>query len=136
MRYEKIKHFDALADGIWEDVFTNRDVNHAAISEDDGKSWIGMREMVLNPLRCRALLSRLEKGAAGLHRGFDDLHNYPERTPLLGYYDGDSPELCDWEIKWALEHGINCFIFCWYRNKNNVGHTVTTNDLRLPIAGA
>ena len=72
-----------------------------------------------------------KKGAAGLHRGFDDLHNYPERTPLLGYYDGDSPELCDWEIKWALEHGINCFIFCWYRNKNNVGHTVTTNDLRL-----
>ncbi|MBQ8849105.1 MAG: glycoside hydrolase family 99-like domain-containing protein [Clostridia bacterium] len=72
-----------------------------------------------------------KKGAAGLHRGFDDLHNYPERTPLIGYYDGDSHELCDWEIKWALEHGINCFIFCWYRNKSNVGHPVTINDLRL-----
>lgn len=42
------------ADGIWEDVFTNRDVNHAAISEDEGKSWIGMREMSLNPLRAHA----------------------------------------------------------------------------------
>lgn len=42
------------ADGVWEDVFTNRDANHAAISEDDGKSWIGMREMALNPLRCHA----------------------------------------------------------------------------------
>ena len=72
-----------------------------------------------------------KKGTAGLHRGFDDLHDYPERTPLLGYYDGDSPELCDWEIKWALEHGINCFIFCWYRQKYNVGSPITPNDLRL-----
>ncbi len=39
------------ADGIWEDVFTNRDANHAAISEDDGKTWLGMREMALNPHR-------------------------------------------------------------------------------------
>ena len=72
-----------------------------------------------------------KKGTAGLHHGFDDLHNYPERTPLMGYYDGDSPELCDWEIKWALEHGINCFIYCWYRNKSNVGKPVTVSDLRL-----
>lgn len=72
-----------------------------------------------------------KKGSAGLHRGFDDLHDYPERTPLLGYYDGDSPELCDWEIKWALEHGVNCLIYCWYRNKSNVGHPVTVSDLRL-----
>lgn len=39
------------ADGIWEDFFTNRDANHAAISEDDGKTWIGFREMVLNHIR-------------------------------------------------------------------------------------
>lgn len=37
--------------GVWDDVFTNRDVIHAAISEDDGKTWIGMRELYLNPLR-------------------------------------------------------------------------------------
>lgn len=34
-----------------EDVFTNRDANHAAISEDDGKTWIGLREMALNTIR-------------------------------------------------------------------------------------
>lgn len=39
------------ADGVWEDVFTNRDAVHAAISEDDGKSWIGFRELELNPYR-------------------------------------------------------------------------------------
>ncbi len=39
------------ADGIHEDVFTNRDANHAAISEDDGKHWLGFREMALNPIR-------------------------------------------------------------------------------------
>lgn len=44
----------AGADGVWEDVFTNRDANHAAISEDDGETWIGFREMALNPLRCAA----------------------------------------------------------------------------------
>ena len=39
------------ADGIWEDVFTNRDANHVAISEDDGKTWTCLREMALNPHR-------------------------------------------------------------------------------------
>lgn len=39
------------ADGIWEDVFTNRDANHIAISEDDGKTWKGYREIALNPQR-------------------------------------------------------------------------------------
>ena len=58
-----------------------------------------------------------KKGAPGIHNGFDDLHDFPERTPLMGYYDEENPMVCDWEIKWALEHGINCFIYCWYRKK-------------------
>ncbi|MBQ8207517.1 MAG: glycoside hydrolase family 99-like domain-containing protein [Clostridia bacterium] len=71
-----------------------------------------------------------KKGAAEIHGGFDDLHGYPERTPLMGYYDEENPEVCDWEIKWASEHGINCFIHCWYRKKENMGKPVTVNDLR------
>ena len=71
-----------------------------------------------------------KKGAAELHNGFDDLHDYPERTPLMGYYDEESPEVCDWEIKWATEHGINCFIHCWYRRKYNEGKPVTADALR------
>lgn len=71
-----------------------------------------------------------KKGAPGLHEGFDDLHDYPERTPLMGYYDEEDPKVADWEIKWALEHGINCFIHCWYRKLDNMGKPVTVNDLR------
>ena len=71
-----------------------------------------------------------KKGAPGIHNGFDDLHEYPERTPLMGYYDEENPTVCDWEIKWAAEHGINCFIHCWYRKIDNMGKPVTVSDLR------
>lgn len=37
--------------GKYEDAFTNRDALHAAISEDDGLSWIGFREIHLNDRR-------------------------------------------------------------------------------------
>ena len=40
--------------GRWEDVFTNRDVNHLAISEDGCETWYGMREVLLNPVRFNA----------------------------------------------------------------------------------
>ena len=70
-------------------------------------------------------------GAAGIHEGFNDLaEEYPDRTPLMGYYDEENPEVCDWEIKWAAEHGINCFIYCWYRKPDNVGKPVAVADLR------
>lgn len=71
-----------------------------------------------------------KKGAAQIHNGFEDLHDFPENTPLMGYYDEENPEVCDWEIKWAVEHGINCFIHCWYRLKENMGKPVTVKDLR------
>ncbi len=38
-------------DGYGEDAFTNRDINHAAITEDGGENWIGFREMYLNDIR-------------------------------------------------------------------------------------
>ena len=39
--------------GCWEWFFTNRDALHAAISEDDGRTWIGFREIALNDIRNR-----------------------------------------------------------------------------------
>lgn len=38
----------------------------------------------------------------------------PIRKPLLGYYDEGNPECVDWQIKWAVENGINCFLVDWY----------------------
>jgi len=40
---------------------------------------------------------------------------HPERTPALGFYSQENPEIADWETKWAVEHGISFFIYCWYR---------------------
>ena len=37
--------------GIVETAFTNRDALHAAISDDDGRTWRGFREIFLNPIR-------------------------------------------------------------------------------------
>ena len=72
-----------------------------------------------------------KKGGAELHKGFDQFSAYPERLPLLGRYDEDNPETTDWEIKWATEHGVNCFIYCWYRRQQSMNRKITVDDLRL-----
>ena len=41
---------------------------------------------------------------------------HPERTPALGFYSQENPEVADWETKWAVEHGVSFFIYCWYRS--------------------
>ncbi len=38
----------------------------------------------------------------------------PIRKPALGYYDEGNPECVDWQIKWAVENGIKCFLVDWY----------------------
>lgn len=62
---------------------------------------------------------------------WDPVRPYPDRRPILGFYDGGSPEVADWDIKWALESGIQFFVYCWYRKKENLGHPVTVDDLFL-----
>jgi hypothetical protein len=41
----------------------------------------------------------------------------PHIKPLLGWYDEGKPELIDWQIKWAVEHGISSFCVDWYWNR-------------------
>jgi len=43
------------------------------------------------------------------------IRKHPERTPALGFYSQEKPEVADWETKWAVEHGVSFFIYCWYR---------------------
>lgn len=56
---------------------------------------------------------------------WSQLLKHPERTPALGFYGQESPEVADWETKWAVEHGIDFFIYCWYRSSQ--GGPVTMN---------
>ena len=67
----------------------------------------------------------------GAYRGWSVLADYPERKPVLGWYDESNPEVTDWEIKWALEHGIGFFVYCWYRDKENAGKRVGVSDVRM-----
>lgn len=46
---------------------------------------------------------------------WSQLLKHPERTPALGFYAQENPEVADWETKWASEHGVSFFIYCWYR---------------------
>ena len=48
---------------------------------------------------------------------------YLERQPVIGWYNEGEPEVTDWEIKYALEHGIRFFVHCWYRDPNNYGNS-------------
>jgi hypothetical protein len=46
---------------------------------------------------------------------WDQVLKNPERTPTLGLFDQSNPQMADWETKWAVEHGISFFLYCWYR---------------------
>jgi len=43
----------------------------------------------------------------------------PDIKPLLGWYDEGNPEVVDWQIKWAVEHGISAFCVDWYWNRGD-----------------
>lgn len=58
----------AGADGYWEDVFTNRNILHAAISRDDGKTWEGFRELYADPRRNAADFATVAGGDKSAHQ--------------------------------------------------------------------
>ena len=78
---------DDLVNGIWEDVFTNRDALHAAISETCGRTWIGFREIALNPIR-NAVDFRTLGGYYALHDKSihqNQVLELPENKVLVSY---------------------------------------------------
>ena len=44
----------------------------------------------------------------------------PQRKPVLGWYDERNPEVVDWQIKWAVENGIQFFMVDWYWSKGSI----------------
>ena len=53
--------------GVWEAVFTNRDALHAAISDDNGRTWRGFREIALTESRNDSDFRELGNGAFDEH---------------------------------------------------------------------
>ena len=72
----------------------------------------------------------------GTHYGWERIEPWPERKPAIGWYDEGTPEVADWHIKIALEHGIQGFIYCWYRADfspeihQTIGHAVHDGMLK------
>ncbi|NQT92745.1 MAG: glycoside hydrolase family 99-like domain-containing protein [Lentisphaerae bacterium] len=66
----------------------------------------------------------------GTHYGWKKIEPWPELRPAIGWYDEGTPEVADWHIKYALEHGVNGFIYCWYRAhdkpeiEHRLGHAI------------
>lgn len=69
-------------DGRWETFFTNRDALHAAISDDDGKTWRGFRELILN--ECRNAPDFRQLGFSEAQEGDKSVH----QTQALELKDG------------------------------------------------
>jgi hypothetical protein len=55
----------------------------------------------------------------GTPKPWEPIRKFPERRPALGYYREGSPEIADWHIKWAVEHGITFFIYDWYWDRGH-----------------
>ena len=47
------------------------------------------------------------------------ISEFPERKPVLGWYREGDPEVADWQIKFAVEHGATFFCYDWYWNKGS-----------------
>ena len=48
--------------------------------------------------------------------------------PVLGFYREGDPEVADWHIKWAVEHGIDFFIYDWYWSQGSMNLTHALHD--------
>lgn len=80
--YPELAADAATLAGVWEAVFTNRDVLHAAISDDDGRTWRGFREIALTEPRNAADFRELGNGP-------DDEHDKSvHQTQALELRDG------------------------------------------------
>ncbi len=82
------------------------------------------------PSRYLTLMHYCPLWKEGTHYGWGKVEPWPERRPAIGYYDEGTPEVADWHIKYAVEHGVQGFIYCWYRRgygakiEQNLGHAL------------
>lgn len=90
------------ADGVWDDVFTNRNVIHAAISEDDGQTWIGMRELYLDPQRNATDYASLPGIDRGVHQS-QFIETAPGKVLVSLGQNKEHRALVLFDVKWLYE---------------------------------
>jgi len=91
-----------------EDVFTNRDANHAALSRDGGKTWMGMRELALNPIRNDADFRSKGGNVSSLDKSIHqfEMLELPYRKVLVVYGQHTScRKIALFSLDWLCEQG-------------------------------
>lgn len=93
--------------GEWEDVFTNRDIAHAAVTSDF-KTWSGCREIVRNRARNRSDY-RIYKGrSSGLDRSVQQFQAFElpyGKILVAAGQNSCSREMLIFDINWLYEKG-------------------------------
>jgi len=46
--------------------------------------------------------------------GWDSIKKYPERRPLLGWYNESDPDVINQQADWMVSYGIDYVVFDWY----------------------
>ena len=95
----------ATATGRGEDVFTNRIAQHLAISEDDGKTWAGFREVLLDPNRNSTIYAL---GGSGNDRGVQqsEIVQLDDNRILMSIGQNSlSRRLVIVDLRWLVETG-------------------------------
>jgi len=93
---------ETAKNGRWEDVFTNRGACHAAISEDDGRTWTGFREMRLNPWRHAGDFGKRAKHDFSVHQA--QALELPGGKVLVAHgQDQDVRALVIFDVQWLYE---------------------------------
>lgn len=67
----------------------------------------------------------------GNHYGWDRIAEYPERTPLMGFYDDCNDEAMNLQIKWLAEHCVDVIVFPFARFSGNCNSAIK-NTQREP----
>ena len=47
------------------------------------------------------------------------IENFPERQPLLGFYNETTQSVMDQQLLWMADYGISYIAFDWYWNRTN-----------------
>ena len=66
------------------------------------------------PVKCEYELGSYYFPGWSTSSRWEPIRSYPNRKPILGWYDEANPECADWQIKWAVEHGVSFFMLDWY----------------------